>query len=205
MVSHGWLGLVFRVVLVGGMAVFAAPDASAQARGAHWSTPLARPGFYVGVSGGWPGFVNTEGAGGDNDDGVVAVTGALFGGYRFHPRFALEGMIEVSHGGNLKGDFDRDDDYQITSTMFTVNSRFYFGYERVQPYALIGIGGGETVIDPDDSSEDDDDRSHFVGRLGVGADVYLFNHLAVQLELSGAVGTRSYRQIAPRIGLVGRF
>jgi opacity protein-like surface antigen len=185
--------------------LLAAGSAEAQRRRPVWKLPFAQPGFYVGTSIGWPAWVNTEGAGDADNDAVVGVSGSLFAGYRFHPRFALEAMVEVTHGGDLDADFDRDDDYTITSVTFAANNKFYFAYGRFQPYGLIGIGAARTNIDPDDESEDDDDRSHFLARAGLGLDMYAARWLAFQLEFSGGVGTRGYGQFSPRLGVVARF
>ena len=111
-------------------------------------------------------------------------------GYRFHPRGAIEAQIESLNGFKF-------DDPRISSsikkkiepTIWTVNGKYYFMTERIQPYALVGAGlllpgtanpyftvpssgaPGSPTID-----------SAFTMKFGGGLDYYLTENLAIAVN-----------------------
>lgn len=124
------------------------------------------------------------------DDGDIEndVSGGftLGGGYRFLPWLAadanftfLAGDVEIDGFG---GDFDGQ------AFGFTFGPKVYpLGFTNVeeipdfiQPYATIGIGGGEAEID-DTSFEED----YFLARFILGVDVWATDHVGLFVEGGG--------------------
>lgn len=93
-------------------------------------------------------------------------------GWRFHPRFSAE----------IQGDWIRPATVELGSadvgnvegTIFTLNGKVYALTGRIQPYGLVGIGGGwinlqDTATQVSFSKE----GGGFAARFGAGSDFYL--------------------------------
>ena len=134
-----------------------------------------REGGYAGLAGvlGFEQF-DTGGTGlsaGDSDLGF-----AVRGGWRTAEGLAVEGSFESVTGYTVSaGPAETDLDF----TSFSVAGKYYFSPDRVQPYAMVGLG--HAWVDTDIPGVDDDGA--FV-RLGGGADFYLSKEVAVFGELS---------------------
>lgn len=104
----------------------------------------------------------------------------MTGGYRLLSWLALEGNISYLGGGELDGTNREVDFFSIT-----FGPKFYpLGALReqpmlqlVQPYALVGIGGGEYDIEDTGYEE-----STFIARFIAGFDVWLTDHAGVFVE-----------------------
>ncbi len=110
----------------------------------------------------------------------------LGGGYRFLPWLAADGNFTY-----LAGDIDIDGvsgDFDGEAFGFTFGPKFYpLGLAKVegipdniQPYATIGIGGGEAEID-DTSVEED----YFLARFILGIDFWMTDHVGLFVEGGG--------------------
>ena len=110
----------------------------------------------------------------------------LGGGYRFLPWLAADGNFTYLAGDveidGFGGDFDGE------AFGFTFGPKFYpLGLAKVegipnnfQPYATIGIGGGEAEID-DTSVEED----YFLARFILGFDFWATDHIGLFVEGGG--------------------
>lgn len=110
----------------------------------------------------------------------------LGGGYRFLPWLAADANFTY-----LAGDIDIDGvggDFDGEAFGFTFGPKVYpLGFAKVegipdflQPYATIGIGGGEAEID-DTSFEED----YFLARFILGVDVWATDHFGLFVEGGG--------------------
>ena len=154
------------------------------------------PGWYLILGGltGWEQFRDTE----DADIGTT-LGFELRGGYRVIENFAAEGEIDFLSGFRLTtGDPDVGD-LEVDGTVFTANVRGYLPFERFQPYGLLGIGGMYarlrtaeavgTICTPgywgwwcNGVYGKLDDSTDFVAKFGGGFDIYVTEHLAINLD-----------------------
>jgi opacity protein-like surface antigen len=125
----------------------------------------------------------------DNFDGVpssaldtaIGVSGRI--GYRLDPRLAVEGQIEYS------GDFIGSG-ADLTATLVTVNGKFYFLQDQIQPYALAGIGGAFGHVDIPGLGSDEENA--FVVKFGGGLDFYLNDQWGLAFEAVYNLGTGDF-------------
>ena len=124
----------------------------------------------------------------DDSDIESDVSGGftLGGGYRFLPWLAADANFTYLGGGDVEiGNNDVGDGEFFA---FTVGPKLYpLGFFKTddvphifQPYALIGIGGGEFEID-DTSVEEDS----FLARFILGFDVWATEHFGLFVEGGG--------------------
>ncbi|MBK7947407.1 MAG: porin family protein [Deltaproteobacteria bacterium] len=129
------------------------------------------------------GKINIDRSDLEND---VAGGFTIGGGYRFLPWLAADGNFTY-----LAGDVEIDGfggDFDAEAWGFTFGPKFYpLGLAKVQgiphffqPYATIGIGGGEAEID-DTSVEED----YFLARFILGFDLWMTNHFGLFVEGGG--------------------
>jgi opacity protein-like surface antigen len=145
--------------------------------------PSARNGAYVGL-GGFYAFENfdrdaaieTQPLDISADDGGGI---DLHAGYRFHPRFAAELLFQYYFEFVVKeknsGENDKFDGWSAT-----LNGKAYGLLGAVQPYALVGLGG---LFFTEKQGED----AGFLARLGGGVDLYLTDHIVVEVEVGYAL------------------
>lgn len=129
------------------------------------------------------GQINFDGSNIEND---VAGGFTIGGGYRFLPWLAADGNFTYLAGeidvDGFSGDFDGE------AWGFTFGPKLYpLGLAKVegipnyvQPYATIGIGGGEAEID-DTSVEED----YFLARFILGFDVWATDNFGLFVEGGG--------------------
>jgi opacity protein-like surface antigen len=137
---------------------------------------FAREGFSVG---GGASFASED----FDDDGFsFDDTGAvsLFGGYRFHPNFAVEGRFESTF------DFEGDAgpvDVDVNIWTLTANAQVFILTGQFQPYLIGGFGFGEAEVDVDGPGfGGDDTESDPFWRLGVGVDAYVTRSIVLGAE-----------------------
>jgi len=92
-------------------------------------------------------------------------------GFRMSPNLAVEGLLEYS------GDFS-DGPFDLTSTLFLANARYFFLTDRFQPYAALGLGGQIANADPGP------DEGAFAARFAGGADYYVSESWGVTGEFA---------------------
>jgi hypothetical protein len=118
---------------------------------------------------------DTSGTGlsaGDSDPGFAFRVGS-----RLEENVAIELTAENITGYELRG-FGTSVDLDLWSV--GVQGKYFFSDQRVQPYALVGLGAASADVDMLDL---DDSGSYF--RVGAGADVYLGDKdIAVFAELA---------------------
>lgn len=159
---------------------------------------FGRRGPYAGL-GLIQGFENFDTPGGVSaDDSDVGI--GLRGGMRLDRNWAVEGVLESVGGYEIDaGPFSEDLD------MLTLGGqgKYYFSQEKVQPYAMAGLGLVRADID---NFNLDDSGTYF--RIGGGADVYVNRDVAIFGELNintlfGDVHDLDY--FAFQIGVLWRF
>jgi hypothetical protein len=117
----------------------------------------------------------------------------MTGGYRFLPWLSAEANFTYLGGGDVEINNTNVGEGQFFA--FTFGPKFYpLGAfkveaipERVQPYGLIGIGGGE--FDIDDSGFDDE--SSFIARFILGIDFWATDHIGLFVEGGGHAASES--------------
>jgi len=167
---------------VGALVIATAPVAAqgvfneSQIRGYDYTGAYAQFGFAIGQ-------INFDDSNIEND---VAGGFTLGGGYRFLPWLAADGNFTFMAGDveidGFSGDFDGE------AFAFTFGPKVYpLGLAKVegvphffQPYATIGIGGGEAEID--DTGVDED---YFAARFILGFDAWMTDHVGLFVEGGG--------------------
>jgi opacity protein-like surface antigen len=147
------------------------------AAGSAFAQDYSREGFSAG--GGISAAFEEFDGGSFDDTGAVSV----FGGYRFHPNFALDGRFEAT------GEFDGDAgpfDVEVEIWTLTANGQFFLLTDRFQPYLLGGVGIGEADVDVDPGGSDDETDA--VVRLGVGLDTYATPNFVIGAEAAYNIG-----------------
>ena len=115
-------------------------------------------------------------------------TGAfdLFGSYRFHPHFAVEGRFEQTF------DFEGDTgpfDFDVDIWSVTANVQAYILTGQFQPYVGGGVGFAEAEADVDGPGfGGDDDASDPLWRLFVGLDGYVTPNIVIGGEAAYNIG-----------------
>jgi len=184
------LGLVY-LGAAGALGALGATSASAQSGG--WFDEDSIRGYdYTGAYGQFGvavGRVDFDDLGGSNVDSDASGGFTITGGYRFLPWLSAEGNFTFLGGDdNVEvGPFDGDTE----AFAFTFGPKIYpLGLietdaipDYIQPYGLIGIGGGEIEIDgPGGSSAEQDS---FIARFIIGFDVWATDHLGFFVEGGG--------------------
>ena len=178
----GLLG--FRIAV---LALAASPASGQEEEPSGASEPVnyARSGIYVGLGGVYAVEQFASPIEGGNSLGWTPWLG-----YRFHPRGAIETQIEAIIGfefddPRVSGEFANE----LGPTIWTVNGKFFFLTERVQPYAVVGMGlllpglnnpYFRTPADgvPGSSTID----TAFTMKFGGGVDYYLTENLAIAVN-----------------------
>ena len=155
------------------------------------------PGPYVQLAGSYArcSFNLTDGGGNDCSDGLESSFG-LNGriGYRFNRFFTVEGQIEWISGFDAKQSIltpgaGNPTEASAEAITYTINARFYPMEGRIQPYAIAGLGGENVWLNS--NLGDSDTFTSFVGRFGVGLDIYLTNQLALTGEFTYVAATEA--------------
>jgi hypothetical protein len=98
-------------------------------------------------------------------------------GYRMAPMFAVEGEFDYT------GDFSDISGLDVTGKLVTVNGKFFFLREELQPYALAGFGGAWADFDPGPNED------AFVVKVGGGIDYYFSDSWGLNGEVVYNIGT----------------
>src|SRR5690349_19094757 len=134
-----------------------------------------RPGGYAGIAAvqGLEQF-DTSGTGLSADNSDLGF--AIRGGWRTPEGLAIEGSVESVTGYSVSfGPASVDLDFSSV----LVAGKYYLGKERVQPYAMVGLGYAWV----DTNAPGLDDNAAFV-RIGAGADVYITKDVAAFGEVN---------------------
>lgn len=192
----GLLAAALMVVVAGPVAAQSGAFNEREIRGYDYTGPYAQFGVSIGE-------INFDVRGIDND---VAGGFTLGGGYRVLPWLAVDGNFSYLAGeadvNGASGDVDVD------AWGFTFGPKIYpLGFAAVdavphfiQPYALIGIGGGEAEVD-DTSVEED----YFLARFILGIDVWATDHFGLFVEGGGFATSEDDIEGAGLFTLGGQF
>jgi opacity protein-like surface antigen len=150
----------------------------------------ARPGLYA--QGNFViGIENFDDTPSNLVDTAYGVSGRI--GYRMAPMFAIESQFEYT------GDFSDVSGLDLTGKLVTVNGKFFFLQEELQPYALAGFGGSWVDFDPGP------DEDAFVVKLGGGIDFYLSESWGVNGEVVYNIGTGDLDDVSSTSIGIGAF
>jgi hypothetical protein len=139
--------------------------------------PAARP--YWGINAHLEGLMIGRGVAGNTSMG-----GLGFGlRYRLAPMFALEGDVDFVDGHDYNG-------YQRNETALSVNSLVFLNpRSHAQVYLLGGIGwSGAHVVDQ--STGFDQNYSYFGAQAGIGLELRLSRHFAINGDIRGFIRGR---------------
>ncbi len=126
----------------------------------------------------------------DIDDGI-GIRAKV--GYRVIPYFAQELEVEYLTGIDVEvNNFDpnRPGEVKVSKleyVTFMTNSKFYYPFRGVQPYALVGFGLMHINAEDKRQSGIDDDETDAAMRAGGGLDLYLTDHFAISADVSYVV------------------
>jgi opacity protein-like surface antigen len=111
-------------------------------------------------------------------DADTAVGFELFGGYRFHPNFAVEAEFEMLPQADIDlGGFGRF--AKLETWTITGNVKAFVLTGRVQPFALVGIGAMRAEVDDTLGLGLSESDSGFAARFGGGLDFYITENIVV--------------------------
>ena len=77
----------------------------------------------------------------------------------------------------------------IEAVTYTINARLYPIEGRIQPYAIVGLGGENVWLNTNIGNSDT--FTSFVGRFGAGLDIYLTSQLALTGEFTYVAATEA--------------
>jgi opacity protein-like surface antigen len=142
----------------------------------------ARDGAYLGLAGSVGIYTEAEDDledfFGDADiDPAVGLN--VRAGYRMHPHFALEGEFEWLSEADIE--VGGQDVATVQSFTGTVNGKGYLLKGRVQPFALIGLGGMGVRVEGGGGS---DAEGGFAARFGGGVDIYITENFLAAIDAS---------------------
>lgn len=192
----GLLAVAFFLLAAGPVAAQSGVFNERGIRGYDYTGPYAQFGVSIGE-------INFDVRGFDND---VAGGFTLGGGYRVLPWLAVDGNFTYLAGEAEFSPSGRD--FDVEAWGFTFGPKIYpLGLAKVeavphfiQPYALIGIGGGEAEID--DSSVEED---YFLARFILGIDVWATDHFGLFVEGGGFATSEDDIEGAGIFTLGGQF
>ena len=190
----GLLAAVFFLLAAGPVASQSGVFNERGIRGYDYTGPYAQFGVSIGE-------INFDVRGIDND---VAGGFTLGGGYRFLPWLAADANFTYLAGeANARG---RSGDFDVEAWGFTFGPKIYpLGLAEVeavphfiQPYGLIGIGGGEAEIGRFG-------RDYFLARFILGIDVWATDHFGLFVEGGGFATSEDDIEGAGIFTLGGQF
>ncbi|MEE8549631.1 MAG: porin family protein [Gemmatimonadota bacterium] len=113
-------------------------------------------------------------------DTETAVGFELYGGYRFHPNFAIEAEFEMLPKADIDlsgfGTFAELETWTLTGNM-----KAFALTGRIQPYALVGIGVMHVEVDDTVGLGISETEAGFAARFGGGLDFYITENIAVSV------------------------
>lgn len=114
----------------------------------------------------------------DSEETAVGASGRL--GYRMSPNLAIEGQVDYS--GDFAGSGAR-----LSATLVTLNGKYFFLQEQLQPFVLAGVGGqfAKAGISGLGSGKEE----AFVVKAGGGLDFYFTERAGLSLEAVYNIGT----------------
>ena len=184
-------------------------SASAQQEYSEFGTT---PSPYISLAGVY-GLCNFSDSAGSNQESCGDELENSFGmnirvGYRFNRWVAVEGQVEWMAGFDAKDVSNLQPNPPIPgltsasldTLAFTVNARFYPLIGRIQPYALIGLGGVNSWANTNLGNTDT--FTSFAGRFGVGLDFYITPNIALTSEFAYTASTEGQ---ATFVGWWGQF
>ncbi|MFP6655798.1 MAG: outer membrane beta-barrel protein [Myxococcota bacterium] len=143
----------------------------------------ARPGLYVGASaiGGSSVRLDSLYRGVAFDPEILVAPGAEFYfGYRADPAVAFE--VEADYLPASKIDLDGlDGATELETWTITVNSKFFFMHQRIQPYGLVGLGVMHIAFEDQEGFEFDGNEFGVIFKFGAGIDYYITRNLVASI------------------------
>ena len=162
---------------------------AAQARSQR-RVDYAEPGVYLGIGGTWATYVFLE----DSLQAALVALGYtgeievddpigfnLRAGYRWHPHFAGEVEFEYLPPADITLNGSKVDDTR--AWVITANVKSYLATGRLQPFTLIGLGGGGGSFDTGTS------EAAFEARFGGGLEFYVTEDVAFVIDATYLLGT----------------
>lgn len=212
--------LVVVLALAGSIPALAQDDDAAAAEEAKSPSEYAREGWYLGASVAGASYtgVATEamqragtltgelvGATVDSAAGINAR-----GGYRLHPRVALEAQFEwlTDVDVDIVGNVEQDAALTVSSWTTTLNGKGYIFTGRFQPFLAVGVGAISVDVTDRMGLDLRNDDVGFVLRMGGGMDFYINPKWLIELDLSYVLptwGTAPFTYISGGIGVGYRF
>ena len=137
----------------------------------------------------------SDGGGGDCGNAVDNSLGLNARvGFRFNRFISVEGQIEWISGfdakpGTIQAPPVGLTEASIEAVTYTISARLYPIEGRIQPYAIVGLGGENVWLNTNIGNSDT--FTSFVGRFGAGLDIYLTSQLALTGEFTYVAATEA--------------
>ncbi|MFT4569397.1 MAG: opacity protein-like surface antigen [Hyphomicrobiaceae bacterium] len=157
----------------------------------------ARNGFYL-IGAGSYAFEDFDGEFSELADDTGGFNARV--GYRFHPNVAAEIEYEWFDDFSKSSDIAEVDE----AWALTANAKLYAMTGCIQPYLLLGVGLMSADVDVSGSGSTEE----FLGRVGLGTDVYVTENIAVTGDATYLIPTgdlEDLNAIALSLGLMYRF
>jgi opacity protein-like surface antigen len=131
-------------------------------------------------------------------------------GWRVVDRLALEGQVQVLNSIEIHNHVQSNGNNRRSKATFMTamgNAKGYLLTDRIQPYAMAGIGYGYAVLDPPGGSTRDRDEG-FAAQFGVRSDFYVTENIGLMGEVAYVLPTgdiEDYDYVALLFGFMLRF
>ena len=130
-------------------------------------------------------------------------------GWRIIDRLAVEGQFQMLNRVEIHSHVPGGSDLRSRATFMTAmgNAKAYLLTERIQPYALAGLGYGYAELRPPGGGTKDRDDG-FAAQFGAGTDFYVTDNLGVMTEVAYVLPTGDiddYDYVALYFGVLLRF
>ena len=131
-------------------------------------------------------------------------------GWRVFDRLAIEGQFQMLNSIEIHSHQESNGDNRRSKATFMtamLNAKGYLLTQRIQPYAMAGVGYGYGVLRPSGDATDDRDQG-FAAQFGVGSDLYVTDNLGLMTEVAYTLPTgdiEDYDNVAILFGLMLRF
>ena len=176
-----------RAAAAAGLFAVLAWAGAAIAQEAEGASEYVRDGWYAGAN--WSmGIENWQETAGSSVENAQGLAGYV--GWRFLENYGLDIQYEWFHEFQLASPA-----VSANAHIFTFNLRYYVPFDRIQPYALAGMGLMQSSREGSFGDLTDGASGNFAGRLGGGLDLYLTRNWVFEASAAYVVPSGNLNQL----------
>jgi len=114
-------------------------------------------------------------------------------GYRFHPNFGIDGVVQYYN--DFEFDVSHNSVGNASGYAGTINLKGYLLRGPLQPYAFAGIGALNLTFHHNVNKIFDHNDTELLGRAGLGVDAYLTRNVVLYAEGAYNIPTDALREL----------